>query len=392
MGDSLTALAIDGSNWTDRGYAAFLRRFMGSQIDLPASNVFATGGDTTAQILSTWVVPCVVAQPDWCIVEAGINDLLATTPAIPPATTIAHLKAIYTVLISAGICVIAIPVRSTGTPHALSSAQMQQQGYVNNWIKNFCAITRGITYVDVNPPFIDFSSGEAQPMYVTDGIHDTPQGAIVTAQAIQTFLHTIVPGRDNRFTLIGDTFDTVNNPTGNLTPNGLMSGTAGNLIRGATGVTPDIWFGDANDGTVVFSKSTYPGYLNLSKVTMTLSGSWTALQTPNLSNSTMVNFAAGDTLVGEIEADWNIASGIRSIGLALFFQNEGTLITSVRDGFDSGLGQWPSGTGSAVFRTEPFVVPANTTIVLLNAFVFPGDSTATSAEVNWSRASLRKIL
>src|SRR5262249_44702810 len=112
MGDSLTALALDGSNWTDRGYAAFLRRFMGSQINLPASNVFATGGDTTAQILSTWVVPCVAAQPDWCIVEAGVNDLLATSPAIQPATTIANLKAIYTVLISAGIYVIAIPIRS----------------------------------------------------------------------------------------------------------------------------------------------------------------------------------------------------------------------------------------------------------------------------------------
>ena len=125
---------------------------------------------------------------------------------------------------------------------------------------------------------------------------------------------------------------------------------------------------------------------------MTLSGSWTALQTPNLSNSTTANFAAGETLVGEIEADWNITSGIRSIGLAVFFQNGGTLIASVRDGFDSGLGQWPTGAGSAVFRTEPFVVPANTTIVLLNAFVFPGDSTGTSAVVNWARASLRKVL
>jgi hypothetical protein len=39
MGDSLTALASIDGNWTDIGYAAFLRRFCGSRVDLPAGRI-----------------------------------------------------------------------------------------------------------------------------------------------------------------------------------------------------------------------------------------------------------------------------------------------------------------------------------------------------------------
>lgn len=405
MGDSLTALAINGSfvasgvegrgtDWNDRSYAGFLRRFMGSRIDLPASRVFAELGYTTAQILSTFLAPCAAARPDWCIVEAGVNDIFNN---VPPATTIANLKLIYSVLVNSGIVVIALPIRSTGAPQpgyaALSPAQRRQLAYINNEIKSLCNSSRGMTYVDVNPQFIDFSNGEAQPSFILDdGVHDSPRGAIVTAQVIRAFLNAVTPPRDDRFILASDTYDPVENPTGNLIPNGLMADSQALPSpppSGASGVTPTGWSADPSLGTVAFSKTSYPNLLNLTKATMTLSGSWASGRTPGLSNSTTTNFAAGDTVVAEIEADWEVTSGINSIGIAVYFQNGGNLLAAVRDGFDSGNGIWPTKAGSAVFRTEPFVVPASTNIIVLNALVFPAEGVA-NAVVHWARASLRK--
>jgi hypothetical protein len=65
MGDSLTALALNSGNWTDIGYAAFLRRFCGSRISLPANMVFAQLGYTTEQILMNFL-------PRMCSSEAGL--------------------------------------------------------------------------------------------------------------------------------------------------------------------------------------------------------------------------------------------------------------------------------------------------------------------------------
>jgi lysophospholipase L1-like esterase len=222
---------------------------------------------------------CVAAAPDWCIVMAGLNDLFATAPPVLPATTIANLKSIYQALISAGIYVIALPIRVTGafpqTPPSppvpvMSATQQAQQAYINTWIKNFCATTAGITYVDVNLPFIDYSvtgiaTSVAHYAYLTatDQVHDTPEGAMVTAQAVQSFLNTIVPARDDRFTLLGDVFSATNNPTGNLIPNGLMTGINGTLGNEAQGYVPSGWHGDGNNGganaVAIFNPTTpYP--------------------------------------------------------------------------------------------------------------------------------------
>jgi hypothetical protein len=112
---------------------------------------------------------------------------------------------------------------------------------------------------------------------------------------------------------------------------------------------------------------------------MTLGGTWTdpsipplGYRTPSVGYTLTTGFTPGtDTVVGEIEADWDITSdAIQSIYLAVYFQQGGQLLESVTDGFNSGLGAWATGTGSAVFRTEPFKVPAGTNIITLFGFVW----------------------
>jgi len=400
MGDSLTALALNAGDWTDTGYAAFLRRFCGSRISLPTSMVFATLGYTTAQIASNWLPQCLAAKPDWCVVEGGINDLLQT---IPPATTIANLEAIYQSLLVAGIFVIAVPIRSTTTPSGgippLSATQKAQQGYINNAIKAFCAANSGITYFDVNPSFIDWATGDALAAnvsvdqsngHILDGIHDSPQGAYLFGAGLATVINGLVPARDDRFTLLADTYDPTNNPTGNLLSNGLMAGIGGTVLSGGTGTVPTGWFGDPQGLTVAFGNPAYSGYTNLTKTSMAISGT-AASQFPALF-SPASGWSVGDTVIAEVEADWNITSNIASIGLTIDMEdNQGHLISQTRDGYISGLGNWPTGIGSAVFRTNPFVIPANTAFMNLIGRVYTPGSGTVAAVVNWARGSMRKI-
>jgi lysophospholipase L1-like esterase len=404
MGDSLTALARIDGNWTDIGYAAFLRRFCGSRVDLPASRIFATGGHTTAQIALTWLLPCLIAKPDWCIVEGGINDLLTTLPApIEASTTIANLKLIYRSLIDAGIFVIAVPIRSTadkdGHANALSPDNRKKQGCINNAIKSFCAANSGITCFDVNPSFINWEDGNALVDLVSDGIHDTPKGAYLVGAGLSAVLNGLIPPRDDRFTLVGDVYDAILNPTGNLLVNGLMKGTTGAPLNGATGQIPDGWYGDAVHMPVGFAKPSYAGYTGLTKASMTLNRTidpdpLNIPQVVKLFSPADPGWSMEDYVTGEVEAEWDITSGINSIGLTVEAQDGlGRPIEhgDSSDGYDSGIGPWPAGSGSAIFRTSPLKIPANTVYLILVCKVYAANSGPVEAAVNWARASLRKI-
>jgi hypothetical protein len=254
----------------------------------------------------------------------------------------------------------------------------------------------------VNPSFINWSTGDALPYLVqADGIHDTPQGAFLFGSGLAAIVNGLAPARDDRFVLLGDTYDATYNTTGNLLRAvnngtvesfGLMAGSGGTLLNGATGSVPTGWFGDAKGLPVSFAQTSYDGHTNLTKSSMILNGtvSSAGLAAELFSLTFREWWSAGDTIIGEVEADWSIAAGINSIGLTVDAQDSsGNSLLQVLDGFDSGFGTWPTGPGIAVFRTNPLVIPAGAAFVNLHCCVYPAAGTV-NAVVNWARASLRK--
>jgi hypothetical protein len=401
MGDSITADAFSSNattaNWTEWGFGAWLRRFLLGRIDLPGSRVFATGGYTIAQVRDVWLPQCLAAAPDWVVVHVGKNSLGSDTPA----NLAAQLKTIYDSLRLAGIFVVAIPIRCCNSPNSFTGVPLLQQGYLNNWIKNYWRTYSGGVFIDINYNYLDFSTGNAQAIYLRDGIHDNVTSAILMGQTLANVINGLVPAMDDRFSLLGDVYDATNNLSGNLLTNGLMAGSGGTILNGATGTPPTSWRGyrSASGGTstAAFSVTSYPSVSNLQKATMTLGGTADGrlcLLDQQFHNT---NFAAGDTIVFEVEVDWNISTAnIYGIFAALNFQNVSfTLLASSYDGFyqvNSAYGVYPTGTGSVVLRTDPFVAPAATYYLDPQVgVVLANDASAVNAVVNVARASLRKV-
>jgi lysophospholipase L1-like esterase len=137
-------------------------------------------GETSAQILAR--VPAVVAvAPSVCLVLAGTNDV----GAVPLATSIANLTAIYAGLRAAGITAVActLPPR-TDARTAVAK--------LNHWIKRYCAL-QGIPIVDLHGALVDVTTGGYSAGLSSDGIHPIAKGARVMGDAVAAALLPIVP-------------------------------------------------------------------------------------------------------------------------------------------------------------------------------------------------------
>lgn len=413
MGASFEANALNTSLpspcWTTGGWAAWLRRYAKGAIDLPASRVFATGGYTSTQIINTWLGPCVAAKPAWCFVDALNNDLLARS-GVTNAAMIDNMTTIITALMNAGIYVILVPCRMLGPGRPWTNPELWQVAYVNQWMKKFCENNTGATYWDVNPLCIDFGPQQGQygvtqaNLLLTDSIHDNAQGAQLRGLSAWNLIKPMFPARDDRFMLIGDTYDATYNPTGNLLSNGILAGTSGSL-SGATGQAADNWSVYIASQTVsaAASKTAYSGCLHLDKQTIRLQGTADAsiCTISQYLPATSSGWSAGDQLVAEVEVDWNISSGSVIGVFAMIVQQVGG--TLVWDGCATNYGDLSAGGAfsgesagqSIVLRTEPLTIPADVTEIVLQLGVQVGPTVSggppVDVTVNWARASLRKV-
>lgn len=383
--------AIAGGNfaWTTGGWIAWLRRYAKGAIDFPMANIFATTGFTSTQILNTWLAPCLAAKPAWCFVDIFPND---PTSGVSYATSIANAQSIITQLQNAGIYPILVPVRIPASGWAgWSAAVTLQFSRLNQWVKTYCENNVGITYWDANPSFLDFSTGYSQSSLLqADFLHENAAGAQLRGLSAWNLISSLFPARDNRFMLLGDTYDATNNPTGTLLANGLMAGTTGVIAGGAgtTGSVATSWNVFNGSTTVAASKTAYPNVTNLFKQTFTLSG--TADNNDNAFYQSVSGWSIGDTLIGEAEADWNITSGSIT---AIWVQIQANSIVIAGDNMvisGTPYGNLSTGAQSTlVLRTDPVVIPAGTTTITY-ALGYTTAAGAVSAVVNFARASLRK--
>jgi lysophospholipase L1-like esterase len=408
LGDSISALAIDPDSphhgsWSNHGYVAWLRRYLKQSVNLPFSNLLAVSGVHVSSVVANQLPAAIASGADIAIVHCGINSITSTTP--PPeslSTIIAGLTMIYQSLLNAGMFVIAIPIMATAAPNALSGANLQKFCSVNSFIASFCANTSGMLMIDVNPTYLDFSTGQAQSNYLLDGIHDVQLGAMTMARLLANTISPLIPTTDDLFMHVGDVFNLTNNITGNLIANGLLQtgtgGPVGTLANGATGTVPDQWTGYRGSATsattLAFSLVADPSLTNLNRTRMTIGGTADGVRLILQQSLSAANWVVGDTLTAEAACTWNIATGgMTSIGLHIVcFDSSSTFLDETFDGDPNNL--WhdmPVGMGTVVYRTDPLKIPANTAQINVDVTLQVPATGAVAATVDWSRFSVRKV-
>jgi hypothetical protein len=99
----------------------------------------------------------------------------------------------------------------------------------------------------------------------------------------------------------------------------------------------------------------------------------------------------GDTVVGEVEADWTFTAGAMSSVAVQLMTGSGANLAS--DGlWNTATDYYASGTDSVLLRTDPVTIPPGTTTIYLNLTIQSAASgSLTGNTVNFARASFRKI-
>jgi hypothetical protein len=169
-----------------------------------------------------------------------------------------------------------------------------------------------------------------------------------------------------------------------------MAGSGGTLLNGATGTGPaDGWIIYAGGGTVnaVASKTSWAGYTNLSKQTIALSGT-ADLTICKFFQTVPSGWSVGDTLVGEVEVDWNITSGsVVSVFAQINQQLDGTLAwdgAATSYGDLTGGGAYPGGSAgqSILLRPEAVTIPGGATSIVFMCGIQVGASGPVGVTVN----------
>lgn len=407
MGASWEANAINpADNWTTGGWVAWLRRYSRGAVDIPASRVFATAFKRSDEIIALHLDSLLAAKPAWCFVDLSANDILQ---GISPSILISNTKTVISALQNEGIYPILMPTRALGAGyingnHDPSSAVENFDNPISvytSWCKAFVESNNGVGYFDVNPDFIDFSTGRARTgLLVTDNVHDTTSGAQIRGLAAWNYLKGLLPPRDTRFTLVKDTFDAIANPAGNLLSNGLLAGETlppnPPEATSGDGLALGWSLGSYGGSGVTFtpSKQTYAGYAGLEKQRLTYSGIGSGNGPTGMTGFIYQKIEAskwseGDVVWAEVEMDYDITQGsVTGIFLSVQ-QNAGGTIG--RDGDPTAYGDWLPGSGSLVLRTDPFAIPSPSTELYFTLSVRPGTG-AVAGTVDIARASLRKLV
>ncbi|WP_158671925.1 SGNH/GDSL hydrolase family protein [Bradyrhizobium guangdongense] len=395
IGDSLTADAV-GNGWTNWGWLAWARRYLNDRLDISTANVFAVGGATVSDVRTLQLPQALAANLDICFVMCGQNSLDGD-----PASTAAiwaDLQAIYDELLQHGAFVPAILMRVHGSAAPQSADVVFQASALNRLIIEYARSRSSMLVIDLNPLYLDFATGQAISDFLRDGIHDNQPSAKAGGRVIADGVSAAIPAFDDRFSVLGDTYDAVKNPRGNLLANGLLSGTGGGVANGASGTVAASWSlqRNANSGaSAAGSKQAVAGYTNLEAQRITIGGTSDGTGLVLASEDLITNVSEGDVLQAEMQASWNLSTAdIIGIGLNLVYYNAGFgIVTQTWDGyFSPSNGALPSGSDSVIFKTEPLAVPSGVSHIFLAGAVQAPASGSPSGTIDFSRASVRKVI
>jgi hypothetical protein len=396
LGHSFIANARHTNGWTNNGYMSWLRRYCGSRVELPMSNLFATGGLKQHEIIAEHLPAALAAGLDVCVVDTIRNSIGASIDGVPISTDslIAGQRQILDSLTARGTICLVHPVLAASGAYLLAGEALLQACALERFQADYCRLNPRAIFVNVNPLVADFGTGLAVSGMLSDNLHPSVAGAMKLGYAGAQIINQFAAPMDDQHTLIGDIYDAAKNPSGNLLVNGLMAGAGGFEQGGVTGETPDGWVAQGGSSTTLtMSKVAVAGRANLTRARMTLGGAADSVQQMLYQQVDDAKYAAGDVLRGMVECEWSITGGsLSEISLTVLAMNSsfGVLGQWV-DGVDNGTGYFPTGaSGPISFRTEDFALPTGTAYLIfrLHAVAAAGAPVAT---VDWGRASLRKV-
>lgn len=361
------------------GYWAWADAYLGARYKLVYNG--GVSGESSTQILArVGAVTALSPRPTFCVVHAGINDIMNDVAA---STTTASLAAIYTALIDAGIT----PVMTALLPVAdsfMTTGRWASWQAVNKWIAG-AAQTYPALYCNWANAYMDPADGQPLAGMTIEGLHPAGSGAQRIGKLLADTLAAASPTPAIPRGL------TSNRDAGNLFSNGMLTGTAGSKPTGATGsLATGMGVNWPGGGT---------GAVTLSKVARTdeVPGEWQQVNVTTASDNLQVyvdggittGYAAGDVLTAscDIQTDANFTSTTllqfevrcytagyasqiyRSATMDLYNNNQSLLQRA-----------W-----SGVLRVPDFTVPANTAILFMQ-LVMNGTGTFRTARWQLTKA------
>ena len=405
IGDSITAQAILSNSTTNTfqtiGYLSWLRFLSNQQIDLSMSDIYATTGYTTQQMIDAgYHTSAAAAGLDFCIIHAGTND----ASSVAFATTTANLTRIYNTVLASGAYVVALCILPRGSP---SATQKNFIARINKWIYAQAKANPRIIVVNAGPALQTYSTGEPIAAYFFDSVlHPSSQGAYLIAKIIWAAISSYVKKRDILSNYFYDAYDATNNPAGQLLTNGNLTGTAGTKgttggVGTVTGSVADSWTVDANSatsGTCVVACSKVTRTDSIQGVWQQLVYSGTNGTTAGFSyrmsqNPTFANISVGDILdvACEIEVDTGF-SNLLGVELRSTFGGASYTSFDMQD-VNTTYPVWldPGAKLTGVLRLGQIVVPAGASSTTLSVGAYFPASVAVSATVRIGRFYMRKI-
>lgn len=250
---------------------------------------FATFGYTTAQILSTWLLPAIANTPisGLLVVLGGTNDV---SGLIPAQTTATNLFTMWATILAAG----RIPVAATIPPNnGFTNAQRVQLRALNLWITEK-AQRLGIPLADYFSVLVDPTTGSYKTNYTSDGTHPSGLGGAAMGPVLAAAVSSILPGSCPP--IVSDGSHTI--ATGNLNDDPLLLRTT---ISG--GVPVGAWQENAaaspvNAYSIVTAQT--PGLGNVLRITTAATATGSQIQ-PDIGTQAV---STGDRLIFAFRIGW----------------------------------------------------------------------------------------
>jgi hypothetical protein len=287
------------------GFLYWAQMFSGGRFLFRNDYNLGVGGDTTAAQVAR--LPALVAHPAKTVVLLiGTNDLAGSTTA---AAVIARYVTIRDTLLAAGKRIIWIAEfpRGDATANGLTFTLTQEKFEIlmqmRAWIVAQSDNPR-IYVVDVWPEAADPLQpfGQARPGVLKDGLHESGLGALIGGRLIADYVNEIYAPTPVLPVSNADRFSATN-PTGNLVPNGFVTG-AGGSITGGAGQLADGWTATGAAGvTAVYAKHTDAAGGVWQQVTLSGAPTTSDRTLHILTTLTASDIAAGNTLEAVMEID-----------------------------------------------------------------------------------------
>jgi len=407
LGDSISNQNIATDDFSENGFAVWASVLSNGGLVFSPSLNFGVSGDTTTQMLAR-ISSVVAAAPSYCTVLGGTNDLGtgAGDATVSYATITGNLQTIYTTLLNAGICVIAIPILPKAGLN-LSTTKTALLNRVNEWIRRYCmSSTSNIVLADPFESLVDYTKTTGEPIggyaggvtsVTVDGTHPNKRGGYLFGKTIVDALGSRIAPMRTIMQSPADAYDATYNPTGNLLANGMFSGTAGTNSTGSSGSVGGSWTASragGTTGTIVASKTskTLSNGQTVPQQTLVVTApAGSSIETLGLTSASITTgFTAGvDTIYGELEVGVSGITADSVIGVEYTIGDGTNTIVCLAKQTNTYMANqsW-----SGVLRTPEFLIAAAATSLYARFRIYiDGTVSSAGATVQLGRATVRKV-